>query len=177
MIDRVRELMRETGMSEEAIAGSFERFAFVPPDTLPPIAAVAGGPDGSLWVQRTVPIERMTATPVLDALLAGGPDWDVFDRQGGFLGAVTLPLGFTLKRIRGYAVYGVQTDEFDAQRVMRLCHPTAVTLLFQNALLRKDVAPPPLTRQFSRPTTGCDRRTSRCTGAQSSLTDAKGSAS
>lgn len=121
VIDRVRELMRDdAGMSEDAIARSFQRFAFVPPDTLPPIAALAGGPDGSIWVQRTRPIERMTTTPRLDVLLAGGPVWDVFDREGRFLGSVTLPPGFTLKRIRGQSVYGVHTDELDVQRVVRL---------------------------------------------------------
>lgn len=120
VIDRVRELMREAGMAKEAIARSFQRFAFVPPDTLPPVAALAGGPDGTIWVQRTLPIEQMTATPILDALLAGGPVWDVFDRDGRLLGSVTLPPRFTLKRIRGQSVYGVHTDELDVQRVVRL---------------------------------------------------------
>lgn len=120
VIDRVRELMRDAGLSEADIAESFQRFAFVPPDTLPPIAALAGGPDGTIWVQRTLPVEAMPATPVLDALLAGGPDWDVFDREGRFLGSVTLPPSFTLKRIRGRSVYGVSTDELDVQRVVRL---------------------------------------------------------
>ena len=120
VIDRVRELMRDAGMSEDAIAGSFQRFAFVPPDTLPPVAALAGGSDGTIWVQRTLPIERMTATPILDALLAGGPVWDVLDREGRFLGSVTLPPRFTLKRISGQSVYGVHTDELDVQRVVRL---------------------------------------------------------
>jgi len=120
VIERVRQLMREGGMSEEAIAGSFQRFAFVPPDTLPPIAGLAGGPDGSIWVQRTVPIERMSATPVLDALLAGDQVWEVIDREGRLLGSLTLPPGFTLKRIRGESVYGVTTGELDVQRVVRL---------------------------------------------------------
>jgi hypothetical protein len=50
----------------------------------------------------------------------GAPEWDVFDRQGRFLGVLTMPSRFQPLRVVDDRVYGVQRDELDVQHVVRL---------------------------------------------------------
>jgi hypothetical protein len=120
MLDRVRELLRDAGLSEQAVAGVFSRFSYIPPDSLPAFADIVGGPAGTIWTQNVLPIDSMTANATMDALNPGSGDWDVFCGDGRYLGQVTLPPSFTLMRIRDSLIYGIETDQLDVQRVVRL---------------------------------------------------------
>ena len=51
---------------------------------------------------------------------AGSPDWDVFDREGRFLGVVTMPPRFRPSLFLDDTIYGVWRDELDVQYVVRL---------------------------------------------------------
>jgi hypothetical protein len=116
----VRELLRDAGLSEQAVAGVFSRFSYIPPDSLPAFADIVGGPAGTIWTQNVLPIDSMTANATMDALNPGSGDWDVFCGDGRYLGQVTLPPSFTLMRIRDSLIYGIETDQLDVQRVVRL---------------------------------------------------------
>jgi hypothetical protein len=48
------------------------------------------------------------------------PTWDVFSEDGRLLGEVAMPARFTLHKIRGSRIYGVERDELGVQRVARL---------------------------------------------------------
>lgn len=88
----------------------------------PVLARIMGGPEGTTWVQR------VEADPDSDALTAealqagdfGSPLWDVFDRDGVFLGAVELPERFVPFRFVDEMLYGVGRDELGVQRIVRL---------------------------------------------------------
>lgn len=116
---RVRSLLREAGLSEDAIAGVFQRFAYTPPDSLPAFTSIVGGPAETIWVQRLLPIDSMTANTTLDALNAGSAQWDVFCGSGRYLGDVSFPPRFALITFEGSHGYGVETDDLDVQRVVR----------------------------------------------------------
>jgi hypothetical protein len=120
MLNRLRELLRAAGLAEDAIAGVFERFSYSPPDSLPAFAGIVGGPAETIWVQQILPIDSMTANATLDALNPGSADWDVYCSDGRYLGQIALPQGFTLMRVREWLIYGIETDDLDVQRVVRL---------------------------------------------------------
>jgi hypothetical protein len=84
---------------------------------------VGSGPNGTIWVQHIQPLSELSEG-ALAAITGrggfGGPDWDVFDAQGRFLGVVTMPRDFTPKLFRGDKIYGVWRDELDVQYVLRL---------------------------------------------------------
>ncbi|MCI0432851.1 MAG: 6-bladed beta-propeller [Gemmatimonadetes bacterium] len=92
-------------------------------ETMPVFVDVRTGPVGTLWVQpfRGVAMmpagERDTFDPERDL---GGTEWDVFDTDGRFLGAVGLPLRFTPYVFRGASLFGVSRDADDVQRIVRL---------------------------------------------------------
>lgn len=120
MLDRVRELLRDAGLSDAEIAGVFERFSYIPPDSLPAFANIVGGPAGTIWVQAVLPVESMTANATIDALNPGGATWDVFCGDGRYLGQIMLPAAFKLRKVDGPFIYGIEADELDVQRAVRL---------------------------------------------------------
>jgi hypothetical protein len=87
----------------------------------PAFANLLGGPDGSLWVQSVQTPETIQSLGgTFDMQDFGGPDWDVFDPDGRFLGVVTMPARFTPMLFDGDRIYGVQRDDMDVQYVARL---------------------------------------------------------
>jgi hypothetical protein len=78
LLDRVRQLMRDAGLSQDAVTGVFQRFSYIPPDSVPAFTDIVGGPGGTIWVQTVLPVESMNANATLDVLHAGSPVWDVF---------------------------------------------------------------------------------------------------
>jgi hypothetical protein len=91
-------------------------------DHYPVFAALFGGPHGTLWVRHakdatSLELEDMAG---LNVRAFGAPDYDVFDRDGRFLGTITLPDRFEPMRAHGDHVYGVQRDELGVQYVVRL---------------------------------------------------------
>jgi 6-bladed beta-propeller len=89
---------------------------------LPVVAGVLAGPDGTIWVQRTGPPDTFDAMAINapeNARGFGGPDWDVFDAGGRFLGTVTLPAAVRVARILGDRLYGIARDSLDVEQVVR----------------------------------------------------------
>lgn len=128
-LDRLMEIwetmFRDEGESEEWIAQQVRRGrqVYIPPVRLPAVTGFAGGPEGTIWVRAARPVELMTS----HVLYARPPvrefwsrNWEVFSADGRLLGTVVLPPRFTLFRIRGDYIYGVEEDDFDVQRVVRL---------------------------------------------------------
>jgi hypothetical protein len=90
-------------------------------DSYPAFADLLAGPDGTLWVQ---PVRTADQIPdwMREALDAerdgGGPTWMVFDRDGRYLGTVTLPDRFSPMVVAGNELFGIVRDELDVQSVM-----------------------------------------------------------
>ena len=79
--------------------------------------------DGALWVQRVLIPSTLTeqeAAAVDPTAGWGSRIWDVFDRDGHYLGDIEFPRRFALASLRGDQAYGVWTDDLDVQYVMRL---------------------------------------------------------
>lgn len=99
------------------------------PDVLPAIAEIRAGPDGTLWVGAPVTPSRVLSDsgPELPASVlptawgtVPGPDWDVFDDRGRFLGMVSLPYRFRPFAFRDDLIYGAWEDELGVPYVLRL---------------------------------------------------------
>lgn len=92
-------------------------------DFLPAFAGFHIGHRGSLWVQPVqapglLSDEEIERYNFIEDF--GAPDWDVFDREGRFLGKVAMPPRFTPRAFMGDKIWGVARDELDVQYVVRL---------------------------------------------------------
>lgn len=77
--------------------------------TLPQIQGVhVSERDGDVWV------EAPTAERTGELEEAGA--WDVFDREGGYLGRVEPPPGFRLEGVRGDLLFGIERDSLGVTR-------------------------------------------------------------
>ena len=77
------------------------------PEVLPAFSDVRGAADGNLWVSRNV---TGNATPVL---------WDVFRRDGDWLGTVTVPVGASLMHMDTAWVLLRRFDQDDVPHLTR----------------------------------------------------------
>ena len=128
-LDRLMEIweimFREEGESESWIEEQIQRGreVYIPPERLPAVTGFAEGPEETIWLRSARPVELMTSH-VLYARLPvrefWSRNWEVFSGEGRWLGTVALPARFTLFRIRGHYLYGVEEDDLDVQRVVRL---------------------------------------------------------
>lgn len=116
----------KAGDKLEMLGGSREALDRLPverPDRLPAVTSVVAGPGGTLWVQRLGRIEDVHPmalnTPDPPSGYGGGT-WDVLDAEGRLLGSIDLPARARVMRVVGDAVYAVQRDELDVERVVRL---------------------------------------------------------
>jgi hypothetical protein len=119
MVELLRQKLRMLGGDDSAADGS----NVDAPETLPAITAVRAGPEGTWWVQRmgaAASIDPMAINAQDRSSGLGGPEWDVFDADGRFLGPLRLPERFRVTRITDDWVVGVQQDELDVERVTRL---------------------------------------------------------
>ena len=90
---------------------------------LPAFAVFHTGYQGSLWVQPVQAPGLLTDEEIerynfVEDFGAGG--WEVFDREGRYLGVVTMPPRFTPRTFLGDKIYGVWRDDLDVQYVLRL---------------------------------------------------------
>lgn len=117
----MREMMRAQGAPPQAIEPMLQAASFA--DRYPAFANMVSGPEGSLWLQRfrsAAELKELAEGGELDMQDMGSPTWDVFDGEGRYLGAVTLPDRFTPLKVRGNSFYGVFRDDLDVQKVVRL---------------------------------------------------------
>jgi hypothetical protein len=85
---------------------------------LPAFGRTVMGPSGTIWVQHVRGAAEMTEEQLQAANFIediGAPDWDVLDREGRYLGVVTMPDRFAPRMIVGHKIYGVWRDEWDVQ--------------------------------------------------------------
>ncbi len=115
----IRELFQRQGVPPQAMDIVMNSVQFA--DNYPAFAQLIAGPASSLWVQRI-----RTAADVqkeggeFDPQNAGSPVWDVFDKDGKYLGAITMPDHFNPMRIKGNEVYGVWKDTDDVDHIRRI---------------------------------------------------------
>ena len=87
----------------------------------PAFSTLFGGPHGTLWVQQALQVSLFEPDEVasfgLHAIAA--PEYDIFDREGRYLGMLTLPTDLSPLLSRGEYVYGVQRDDLGVQYVVR----------------------------------------------------------
>jgi hypothetical protein len=114
----IRATFEKQGLPPEAMQMVLQGIGFA--DHYPAFMTLMEGPQGSIWVQqirsaRQIAANGGTFSPENDI---GAPEWDVFDRDGRFMGVVTLPPRFQPRVVRGNRIYGVQRDELDVQYVV-----------------------------------------------------------
>lgn len=89
-------------------------------DVLPAFASLRAGPAGTTWVERfrRPSLLGAAARALLDPERdTGSGTWDVFGRDGRYLGALTFAERFTPMLFSGTIVYGVLRDELDVQMI------------------------------------------------------------
>ena len=105
----------------EAMAQFLSMLKFAP--SYPAFQQMMGGIDGTIWVQQIQalsqlpPEAREDFNPMTDL---ASPRWDVFDREGRYLGVVTMPARFQPVTFAGDKIYGIQRDELDVQYIVVL---------------------------------------------------------
>lgn len=123
----IREIWQQQGVPPEALEQLSQQLQFA--DFYPAYANILGGPEGTLWVQGIqTPDEVEELGGSFNIQDTGSATWEVFDREGHFLGTVTMPPRFTPLMFQGDALYGVLRDELDVQYAVRMAvhHAAAV---------------------------------------------------
>jgi hypothetical protein len=121
LVSFLEEAWANAGVPPEAITQLKTRIDFG--EYYPAFASMRAGPEGTVWVQHAQAPSQLSDeefenyNPLEDA---GGPEWDVFDGAGHYLGVVTLPARFAPRLIVGDRIYGVWRDDLDVQYVMRM---------------------------------------------------------
>ena len=108
----------EPSVTEEMRARLRSRWSFA--DVYPAYQSVAFGPAGTIWVQRVKLVSQFSDDDLENWQSARSAEWDVFDRDGRFLGTVAMPQRFTPMQFRGDEIYGVARDESGVEYVVRL---------------------------------------------------------
>lgn len=119
LLGHIRERIERLGAPPAGVAKLLQGVVIA--DHYPVIVTLMGGPEGSLWVQKILSVRRAAA--VADSFHPdelGSPEWDIFDREGRYLGEITLPSRFQPHLIRDGRIYGVARDQMDVQYVVVL---------------------------------------------------------
>ena len=127
------ELLRENSVPADRWEEIKSRISFA--DTYMPYAWFGMGPVGTLLVQRVWPVRDLDEEGRKDFLLdqqyvpPGSSEWDVFDKEGRFLGAVAIPGSEFLSTVPLFRffqdaatgtwyVYSVVADELDVEYIV-----------------------------------------------------------
>lgn len=123
IINVIKELWEQAGVPPQMMDQLVQSISFG--DYYPAFANILGGPNGSIWLQRVRTAADVEEGADFNPQDAGAPDWDVFDRNGRYLGVVTLPDRFAPARLHGDLLYGVWRDDLDVQyvKVLRVAMP------------------------------------------------------
>ena len=91
-------------------------------DHHPVFAALYGGPEGTLWVQRARHVTSLEPADMEDfnVRAIGAPEYDVFDRAGRFLGSLATPERFRPMLTDGEHIYGALRGDLGVPYVVRL---------------------------------------------------------
>ncbi len=132
MMERFDQLVAEYNVPADQAAAFKSRVRFE--DYYPVYSRFTCGPAGTLLVQRVRPLRQLSDEEVsrIRRTLGrppGGPEWDVFDREGRYLGVVEVPgtewvavvpeLRFVRDQASGtWYMYSVWSDELEVQYVI-----------------------------------------------------------
>jgi hypothetical protein len=132
ILGRYDQLLQERSVPSEQAAVVKSRVRFT--ETYPQYSHFVCGPAGTLIVQRVLPFSQMTEQERRSILLTtrrppGALEWDVFDRDGRYLGPVEIPGTqsvdvmrnpyFAQDRTTGtWYMYSIWADELDVQYVV-----------------------------------------------------------
>lgn len=111
----------DAGVPPSRLPANHRRVHFA--EFLPAFSVFHIGFRGSLWVQPVQPPGLLSDEEIeLYNFVEdfGGGDWDVFDRDGRFVGIVSMPRRFSPRTFMGDKIYGVWRDDLDVQYVLRL---------------------------------------------------------
>jgi hypothetical protein len=86
-------------------------------DYYPAFVNMLGGPDNTLWMQHVQTAADLGEGVEFNPQDIGAPQWDVFDRDGRYLGFATLPDRYTPLHFVGNRLYGYWRDDLDVQYV------------------------------------------------------------
>jgi hypothetical protein len=109
------------GVPPSRLAENRSRVAFA--ETFPAYYQFFPGPQGTLWVQPVRAPGEMTDEEIEHYDFVedfGASEWEVFDRQGRFLGRVAMPPRFQPRIFEDDLIYGVVRDELDIHYVARM---------------------------------------------------------
>lgn len=117
LFDHISERFERQGIPPAALVALLQGIEIA--DHYPAFAGLMEGPAGTLWVQQIQTARRVAAgSGTFTPAELGAPEWDAFDREGRFLGVVTLPPRFQPQVVHGNRIYGVARDELDVPYVM-----------------------------------------------------------
>ena len=89
----------------------------------PVMGFISAGPDSTIWIQQVRSVADLSEDELANfniQLDLASPNWDVFDSEGRYLGAVTMPGRIQLFAMKNGHFYGVMRDDLDVQYVVRL---------------------------------------------------------
>ncbi len=127
-LERWEEYLRENSVPAERWVEIKSAIGFA--DTYPPYRIFGPGPAGTLLVRRVRPMRDLDAEERSDIdvhqvyVAPGGSEWDVFDREGRYLGAVVMPSEglaryFEDRATGTWYMVSVWEDELDVQYIVR----------------------------------------------------------
>jgi hypothetical protein len=116
---RFDETLRKARISVERINSMKDAIRFT--DYYPAFGQLECGPHGTLWAWRIKPLGSLGAKAREEFSVTASPEFapefDVFDRQGRYLGIVSLPDGFWGSLMRRGHLYGRWTDSLGVEYV------------------------------------------------------------
>ncbi|MCK5448338.1 MAG: hypothetical protein KAJ13_12500 [Gemmatimonadetes bacterium] len=120
LLGRLEDQLREDGVPQGRVAQLKSAFHFE--DTYPAFRRFLSGPLGTVWVQHVRPLTALSDDELenwnaFSLRPPGAPEWDVFDREGRYLGVVIIPPQFD-PRFKGDKIYGIWEDELEVQHVL-----------------------------------------------------------
>lgn len=117
LMARLEGLLKRGNRSPERIQQLKNTIAFEP--YYPYYRRFMNGPNGTLWIRRIRRIRDMTPEEIEELNFSlsvhAGPGFDVFDRDGRYLGIVQVPDDMPWSLIRGGRLFGIVRDEFDTE--------------------------------------------------------------
>jgi hypothetical protein len=124
----LRIVARNQGVTDGGIPAELRQL-MATPERLHALADVRIGPSGVIMVQRLRPTSEMDRR-ILSTMGArgfGGPEWDVFARDGKYRGVLTFPGNVELFEVRGDTLLGVLEGEMDTPHVFLARFPPELT--------------------------------------------------
>ena len=123
LLKLLTDLWTQAGVPAQALDMLTKSVSFGP--YYPAFANIMGGPEGTIWVQRVRTAADMGEGVEFNPQDMGAPQWDVFDREGRYMGEVAMPDRFTPAKVVGDRMYGIWRDDLDVQyvKVLRITMP------------------------------------------------------